>query len=195
MPVSPTYDDLIRRVRAWDPDAASELVRRYEPAIRRAVRVRLADARLGNLLDSMDICQSVLKSFFVRAAAGQYDLETPEQLLKLLASMARNKLTTQARGEHAQRRDRRRVAPRGHDQDRLVARGGGPCREVDARDLLGEVLRRLSPEERQILEMRNQGDDWAAIAARLGGGGEALRKKLGRAIDRVAGQLGLDGEP
>ena len=42
---------------------------------------RLADARLGNLLDSMDICQSVLTSFFVRAAAGQYDLETPEQLL------------------------------------------------------------------------------------------------------------------
>ena len=36
-----------------------------EPAIRRQ-RVRLADARLGNLLDSMDICQSVLKSFFVR---------------------------------------------------------------------------------------------------------------------------------
>src|SRR5215212_4799414 len=106
MPISPAYDNMIRGIRAWEPDAAAELFRSYEPAIRRAVRVRLADARLGNLLDSMDICQSVLKSFFVRAAAGQYDLETPEQLLKLLASMARNKLTTQARGEHAQRRDR-----------------------------------------------------------------------------------------
>src|SRR3954471_7837995 len=133
MPESPTYDDLIRRVRAWDRDAADELVRRYEPAIRRAVRVRLADARLGNLLDSMDICQSVLKSFFVRAAAGQYDLETPEQLLKLLSSMARNKLITQARREHALRRDRRRVVREGPDGDRLVAPGGGPGGEVDAR--------------------------------------------------------------
>ena len=195
MPESATHDELIRRVRAWDPDAAAELIRRFEPAIRRAVRVRLADARLGNLLDSMDICQSVLKSFFVRAAAGQYDLETPEQLLKLLSTMARNKLTTQARAEHAQRRDRRRVLPQGPDQDRLVAAGRGPSGEVDARDLLQEVRRRLSPEEQQILELRNQGHDWAAIAARLGDGAEALRKRLARAIDRVAGELSLDDPP
>ena len=57
---APTFEELIRRVRAGDQDAAAVLVRRYEPAIRRAVRFRLADARLGNLLDSMDICQSVL---------------------------------------------------------------------------------------------------------------------------------------
>jgi RNA polymerase sigma factor (sigma-70 family) len=195
MSESPTYDDLIRRVRAWDRDAAAELIRRYEPAIRRAVRVRLADARLGNLLDSMDICQSVLKSFFVRAAAGQYDLGTPEQLLKLLSAMARNKLTTQARREHAQRRDRRRVVSEGHNEGQLVAPGEGPTGEVDARDLLQEVQRRLTAEERQILELRNQGHDWAAIAGRLGGGAEALRKKLARAIDRVAEQLGLDDEP
>src|SRR4051794_7874124 len=100
MPEPTPYDELIRRVRARDEDAAAELIRRYEPAIRRAVRVRLADARLGSLLDSMDICQSVLKSFFVRAATGQYELETPEQLLKLLATMARNKLTNRARSEH-----------------------------------------------------------------------------------------------
>jgi hypothetical protein len=68
MPEPPAHDELIRRIRAWDQDAAAELIRRYEPAIRRAVRVRLADARLGNLLESMDICQSVLKSFFVRAS-------------------------------------------------------------------------------------------------------------------------------
>ena len=40
------FDELIRRVQAGDPDAASELIKRYEPAVRRAVRFRLADARL-----------------------------------------------------------------------------------------------------------------------------------------------------
>jgi RNA polymerase sigma factor (sigma-70 family) len=195
MPESSTYDELIRQVRAWDQDAAAELIRRYEPAIRRVVRVRLADARLGNLLDSMDICQSVLKSFFVRAAAGQYELDTPEQLLKLLSTMARNKLTTQARGEHAQRRDRRRVVHDSPDDGGLVAPGRGPTAEVDARDLLHEVRRRLSADEQAILDLRNQGEDWAAIAARLGGGAEALRKRLARAIDRVAEELGLDGAP
>jgi RNA polymerase sigma-70 factor (ECF subfamily) len=195
MPEPPAYDELIRRVRAWDQDAAAELIRRYEPAIRRAVRVRLADARLKSLLDSTDICQSVLKSFFFRAAAGQYELETPEHLLKLLSAMARNKLTVKARREYAQRRDRRRLVPQGPDQERLVAPGAGPSGEVAARDLLEEVRRRLSDEEYRILELRNQGDDWAAIAAQLGGGAEALRKKLARALDRVVVELGLDDEP
>src|SRR5215212_5987368 len=170
MPISPAYDNMIRGIRAWEPDAAAELFRAYEPAIRRAVRVRLADARLSNLLDSMDICQSVLKSFFVRAAAGQYDLATPEQLLKLLSSMARNKLITQARREHAGCRDRRRLVREGPDEDRLVAPGQGPSGEVDARDLLHEVQRRLSPEEQQVLKLRSEGRDWAAIAVQLGAG-------------------------
>ena len=82
------------RVRAGDEQAATELVRSYEPAIRRAARVRMTDVRLRRVLDSMDICQSVMASFFVRAASGLYDLETPEQLLRLLATMARNTIIT-----------------------------------------------------------------------------------------------------
>src|SRR5262249_30264622 len=157
-------------VRAGDQDAATVLVRRYEPAIRRAVRIRLADARLGTLLDSMDICQSVMASFFIRAASGQYELQNPGQLLKLLTAMARNKLASQARRQHAQRRDSRRVTSGGEDEGRFVATGASPSMEVAARDLLQEVHRRLSPDERRLLELRNQGSDWAAIAAELGGG-------------------------
>src|SRR5262245_46654856 len=40
-----TFADLMRRVRAGDAAAAASLVRTYEPAIRRAVRVRLEDTR------------------------------------------------------------------------------------------------------------------------------------------------------
>jgi RNA polymerase sigma-70 factor (ECF subfamily) len=192
---APTFDELIRRVRAGDQDAAAELVRRYEPAIRRAVRFRLADARLGALLESMDICQSVLASFFLRAASGQYELKTPAQLLKLLTAMARNKLNSQARKQHAQRRDSRRVTSADPDEGRFVAADASPSTEVAVRDLLQEVHRRLSADERRLLELRNQGRDWAAIAAEVGGGAEALRRKLSRALDRVAEQLGLDDAP
>src|SRR5579885_2113346 len=104
------FHDLIRRVRAGDEAAAAELVRRYEPAIRRAVRIRLADTRLARAFDSMDVCQSVLASFFVRAALGQYELDAPEQLLKLLATMARHKLADQVDRERAECRDNRRLA-------------------------------------------------------------------------------------
>jgi RNA polymerase sigma factor (sigma-70 family) len=192
MTEAPGFEELIRRIRAGDQDAATLLVKHYEPAIRRAVRFRLADARLGTLLESMDICQSVLASFFIRAASGQYELQTPGQLLKLLTAMARNKLTSQARKQNAQRRDRRRVTSGGRDADRFVAAGQSPSKEFAVRDMLHEVHRRLSADERRLLELRNMGRDWAAIAGELGGGAEALRRKLSRALDRVAEQLGLD---
>jgi RNA polymerase sigma-70 factor (ECF subfamily) len=63
------FRDLITRVRNGDDQAATELVRRYEPTIRMAIRVRLDHSDLRRLLDSMDICQSVLANFFVRAAS------------------------------------------------------------------------------------------------------------------------------
>ena len=195
MSEDPSFEELIRRVRAWDQEAAAELVRRYEPAIRRAVRFRLAGARLGNLLDSMDICQSVLRSFFVRAASSQFELETPEQVLKLLTAMARNKLASQARKQHTQRRDNRRASAIGDQGSRLVAPGDSPSAAIVVRDLQQEVRRRLAPDEWRLLELRNQGHDWAAIAAQVGGLAETLRKKLARAIDRVVDELGLDDEP
>jgi DNA-directed RNA polymerase specialized sigma24 family protein len=82
------FEDLIRRVRAGDEAAAAELVRRYETLVRRTVRLRLRDPRLQRLLDSVDICQSVLASFFARAALGQFELNTPQDLCRLLTAMA-----------------------------------------------------------------------------------------------------------
>jgi RNA polymerase sigma-70 factor (ECF subfamily) len=195
MPEAPTFEELIRRVRAGDQEAAAELVRRYEPAIRRAVRYRLADARLGNLFESMDICQSVLKSFFARAASGQFSLETPEQVLKLLTTMARNKLASQARKQHSLRRDMRRVSSIAEGESRLVAPGDSPSMAMVVLDIQQEVRRRLAPDEWQLLDLKNQGHDWATIAAQVGGNAESLRKKLARAIDRVVDELGLDDEP
>ena len=197
-----SFRELVARVRAGDEQAAAELVRRYEPAIRRAARIRMVDTRLNRLLDSMDICQSVLASFFVRAALGQFELETPDQLLKLLATMARNKLAGQVKGHGAARRDFRRVEVAQGDRDdepdpdagaeRLAGRDPTPSRDLAARELLEEAMRRLSPEERRILECREQGGQWSQIAAELGSNPEALRKRLSRAVDRVAHELGLD---
>jgi hypothetical protein len=81
------------------------------------------------------------------------------------------------------------------DEVRFVAAGESPSMEVAARDLLQEVHRRLSPDERRLLEMRNQGSDWSAIASEIGGGAQALRRRLSRGLDRIARQPGLDEAP
>src|SRR5208282_5000541 len=134
------FQVLIERVRAGDAEAAAELVRRYEPMVRRAARVRLVDPRLGRVLDSMDICQSVMASFFVRAALGQYELNSPDQLLKLLATMARNTLANQAHGQRAARRDLRRVEGGGDEAaEGAGRRRAGKSRHVNSSTRPGPV--------------------------------------------------------
>jgi RNA polymerase sigma factor (sigma-70 family) len=186
------FQQLVRRVRAGEEAAAAELVRRYEPAIRRAVRIRLGDTRLSRAFDSMDVSQSVLASFFVRAGLGQYQLDAPEQLVKLLTTMARHKLADRVDRERAECRDARRVEEGSAENRDIIGAASSPSRQVAAKELLEEVRNRLSPEERQLVELRSQGLDWAAIAARQGGSPEALRKRLARATERVARELGVD---
>jgi RNA polymerase sigma-70 factor (ECF subfamily) len=180
---------LLARVRASDERAAEELVRRYEPLIRFEVRLRLTDPRVCRLFDSIDVCQSVLSSFFVRAAAGQYDLEKPQQLVALLVKMARNKVATLARREQARDADWHRDAT----TDLSALEGGfEPSQRVAASDLLAEVQRRLSSEEAAIAALRGRGETWIEIAAALGGTAEARRKQLTRALNRVTEELGID---
>jgi RNA polymerase sigma-70 factor (ECF subfamily) len=186
------FVDLICRLRAGDPRAAEELVRAYEPAIRMEVHCRLRDPRLRRAFDSMDVCQSVLASFFVRAAAGEYDLEQPDQLRKLLVGMARKKLFFQVRKQRAQRRDIRRLEPIARDDCAAVSADPSPSRQCEAQDLLHSFRQRLTPEERQLAELRAQGWEWPDIAAQVGGTPGGRRKQLTRAINRVARELGLD---
>src|SRR5207244_2740835 len=124
------FQEMIQKVRSGDGDAAAELVRRYEPAIRRVVRLRLTDPRMRRAFDSMDVCQSVLGSFFVRAALGQYDLANPDQLLKLLAQMTRHKVTDQMRRERAGRRDLARLQDDAGEAREVAATEASPSRQV-----------------------------------------------------------------
>jgi RNA polymerase sigma factor (sigma-70 family) len=189
----PTTRELLDRIRAGDGDAAADLVRRYEPEIRRAIRVKLTDPRLRRLLDSLDVCQSVLGNFFIRVAAGQFELDNPAQLLGLLVTMARNKILDHARRQQADRRDQRRVHGDA-DLERMAGKEANPGRIVAGRELLDLVQRRLTAEERELVQERAEGRDWATLAAERGVGAEALRKRLVRALDRIARELGLEDD-
>ena len=185
---------LLQKVRHGDAKAAAEVVRHFEPAIRRSLRMRLTDPRLRRVLGSSDICQSVLANFFVRAASGQFDLQRPEQLLNLLLKMAHNRLLNHIEHERAARRDNRRLQPEAEALAAVADRAASPSQIVADQELLQEVRRRLSPEERHLADQRAVGRDWAEIAAEQETTPEAARKRLARALDRVTRELGL-GEP
>ena len=182
---------LLGRFRAGDPDAARELVEAYEPHLRRMIRLRIRDSRLRRLFDSADICQSVMANFFTRLSLGQYDLESPAQLVRLLESMARNKVATQARKAQVTRRDEREIDG-GDEATSPVAPGPSVTEQVAWRELIEMVRARLSDEEKRLSDLRAAGCEWTEIAARLGGTAEAARKRLERAFDRVARELGWE---
>jgi hypothetical protein len=53
MSVQPDFAEFLRRIRCGDPEAAQELVRRYESTIRLAVRTRLTDPALKRAIDRL----------------------------------------------------------------------------------------------------------------------------------------------
>lgn len=188
------FDEFVRRIRGGDEQAAAELVRQYEPLIRRAVRLRLDDERLRRVLDSTDVCQSVLASFFARTALGQYDLETPERLVSLLVVMTRNKVAAAARWQQSQRRDARRAAP-AEELANVADPGPSPSEQVSGQELLERFRAALSDEESQIAELRKDGLNWAQIASQLGGNAQARRVQFARAVERVSQQMGFEERP
>jgi RNA polymerase sigma factor (sigma-70 family) len=184
--------ELLTRLRAGDDQAASELHAEYEPAIRRIIRTRLRNLSLRRTVGEEDICQSVLKSFFLRYRLGQYNLESPDQLRGLLARMARNKLNDELRRHGAKGRGEGRVGELLPD-DLTPAAGETPSLKLSIQELMEEAARRMTPEERQIRELHLVEElTWPEIAAQLGGTAEGLRKQWERGRDRVMQELGLD---
>ena len=49
----PDFAEFLKRIRAGDQQAAAELVQRFEPVIRREIRLRLEDRGLRRVLDSL----------------------------------------------------------------------------------------------------------------------------------------------
>src|SRR5687767_7168355 len=185
-----SFNDLIGRVRAGDEQAAALVVRRDERGIRREARFLLRAPFLRRSFDSMDICQSVMGSFFLRAALGEYSLDRPEDLVRLLISMTRNKVVDATRRQRAQRRDHRRATSL--DAVDVASPTPGPSVVAEGRELLAEFRNRLTADERRLADMRAHGREWADIAKEVGGTADGRRKQLTRAIARVARDLGLE---
>jgi RNA polymerase sigma-70 factor (ECF subfamily) len=185
------FANLIARVRAGDAAAAVEIVRTYESAVRVAVRARLFDPDMRRQFDSLDICQSVLASFFVRVAAGQFDLERPAQLVGLLTKMTQNKLAWRVRYNLQERRDIRRMQAETAEVVERSSAACDPARQAEARELLERAWQIMDGDLREIATRRLEGQTWIQVAAALGGTAGGRRKQFERGLALIAEQLGL----
>ena len=184
--------DLIHRVRAGDPAATTEVFDRYARRL-----VDLADSRIGpNLaarVDGEDVVQSVFRTFFRRAGAGEFHLDEQGQLWALLIRITINKVRQAARRHTAGRRDAAREArPASNDADPFadaLVRGPGPDEAVTFADLVRRLVGAHSPLHGRVLELRLAGAGPSEIADERG----VTRQTVHRHLTKMGAWLQTEG--
>lgn len=190
----PEFSALVERVRNGDEAAAAELVRLYEPEIRRFIRFRLTSPRVRRFVDSFDICQSVLGRFFHYLSDDELDLSEPGKVRAVLMTMTKHRLLDVVAREHAARRDARRVNP-GGDQSlaALAEEGETPSAILQVEEIVAAIYENLDPDVRTLVQARMNGSDWNELAQMAASSPEAVRKQVNRAIQKAAEALKLIG--
>jgi len=177
------------RLRSRDETELEQFVALYEPFIRRTLRFRIARASLNPAADSADVCQSVLIGFLMRLFSGEYEPHSEEDLRKLLMAIANKKYLRLKRREMAAKRCRSRTQSLS-DLPSLAAPLEVPAvNPLKASELLKQLSLYMSSQEMELYRLRSRGQDWATISAQLGESPSVLRKRLSRAIQRVAAEL------
>ncbi len=188
--MSETFIQLIDRLQKGDSSAANRLLEDYGPAIRRIARVRLNESMLRRVEESMDVYQSVMANFLMRASSGQFDLETPGQLIALVSTMIRNRVVDKVRFYRTQKRDIQRninladaVPPSGRGETASVM--------ISRDELVSRFQALLSEEDRLLLHQRSQGRTWQELADQLDATPDQLRKRLARATMAISREVEL----
>jgi RNA polymerase sigma factor (sigma-70 family) len=159
------FRTLLHACRRRDSAAAAELVRRYLPHVRAAVRRRLA-VGLRPRFDSHDFAQDVWLSFF-RAAIDRLELDDETALIAYLSQMARLKVLEEHRHQSSQKigfaRDTRldEAAP-------PAGREPTPSAVAVAADEWERMTGKLGEREIQMIRMIRDGHTHAATAAAFG---------------------------
>jgi RNA polymerase sigma-70 factor, ECF subfamily len=182
---TPSDRSLLRRFRGGQPDAATELYLRYAERLRALAAGQVAPD-LAPRLDPDDIVQSVFRTFFRRAAQGQYDVPDGEDLWKLFMIIALHKIRSAGRFHRAAKRDVRATANNLSDaraEHRLAAPDEAALATL--RLVIDELLSALPPSMRAIVELRVEGREVEEIAQRT----QRSRRSVERALHEFRARL------
>ena len=176
---------LLKRFRGGQADAATLLYLRYAERLRHVAAAQLG-SDMSARLDPEDIVQSVFRTFFRRAARGDYDVPEGEELWKLFLVIALHKIRSTATFHRAAKRDVRATAiglldaPTGQhlaapDETALAT----------LRMVVDELLGALPPSMRTIVELRVEGHELEEIARRT----QRSRRSVDRALHEFRARL------
>ena len=159
-------EQLISAYRGGDEEAATELFERYYPRLIELLR-RQMGWRLKQVEGSVDVAQSVLRSFFHQLRDKQVQIGPDDDLWPLLVTVALNKIRNRGKFWSRQRRDLQRQSPLVAGLDPLE-REPSPDDAAVVQDLIEQLLAPFSGRRRQIVELILQGEPVKSIAEQVG---------------------------
>lgn len=179
--------------RKGDEQAARQLFERYAERLLALARKRISQ-RLAGRVDPEDITQSVFRTFFQRARAGQFRIEEQDDLYKLLVRITLHKTLRQVEVHKAAKRDPNLEVKQDSSSQEILAEllDNEPTPEAVNTfvDQLEHFVEQLRPQEREILELRMMGHSNEEIAKQLGTYDRKVRRVMER-IRALAEQEGL----
>lgn len=186
---------LIEGLRTGDEQVAREFWEEYGPLLHR-IAERHLPAVLRRRVAAEDVVQSALRTFLRRVQDGQFQMEDPDGLWRLLSAITLNKLRWQTRFHFRRKRglDREQALTPAPDQEREAFQpadpGPTPAEAAEFADQFEQLLGSLDEEERRLVELKLQDCTNDEAAERLGCSERTVRRllnrvkaRLGRALD------------
>lgn len=183
------------RVQGGEPLLA-ELIAENMGRLRAFVRAHMGPALRAHESD-LDVLQSVCGD--VLAARSRFDFRGEAQFRAFLFTAARNKLLERLRHLHAARRDPAREQPADTALQQQLADGRLPAPSAAAAageraERLAMALQQLGDEHREVVTLTQfAGLSPSELAEHFGRSPDAVRMLLGRAMAKLAQELGRLG--
>lgn len=182
---------VFRKVMQGDEAAAKAIHDRFLVRLVALARSRLS-VKLARKVDPDDIVQSAMRSFFIRARDGQFEIERGGELWSLLATITKTKLLKKAEHYRQQKRDINSDQPLAATDSRGDAVFADEPTETEAVALADEVeflMRELGPVQRKMLELRLQGEPIPDIAQHIERSERTVRRFLSSFRDQLEDRL------
>ncbi len=173
--------ELVEQLKSGNQDAASELYRRYAQRLCQQIERRIGQHLQGRL-EAGDVLQSAFRTFFRRAANGEFQIDYTSDLWNLLLTITLNKVRGQAEHHCARKRDPRLEMRIGlHICPDDIGGEPSEAEAVALDDELESLLAKLESAEAEIVRLRLAGYTGAEIAVRV----NCSRVTVWRKLDRV----------
>ncbi len=182
MLATPSDDEFLCRVSRGNPSAAAELDHRYRQRLCRIVQGAW-DRSFRQREDPEDVVQTVFRTYFRRAARGEFQIADSSDLWALLAKITRRKVVNRA--EYHRAAKRRMGAETVLPIDLGGTRDPEPADAAIAAELVEKTLQGLEPRAGEVFQLRLAGCTEKEIAVELICTRAEVRLQLKRIRERL----------